>query len=756
MRKIVMEPSAKQKADKDNIFEKYVQLQNDFECVLNERNQLLSSRTWRVANKIKATASRLGLIAIIKFLLRVRRLGVRGALKANTILNQGVRLTGIGIKPISYELKKELMDELIKLISGMHFVGIIVAHESENCEIRDHQIQVLNNMASLGYLCIMSSDKNVKPFFYWEKDILFIRLFDYLLAYLYGQHAIIFVSEECDGVLLDKIDNHILWLDLYNDINDIELKQKKALFSEAKVITCYEPAHSEKLTKLIGITPIYLDKENIRSGLEAVETALFSSLYGLKALANSCRQGCVSVLTATFFNYDGSDFYSGGAERYLLDLNEICRDLNIRMRVYQFANYSWLRFYENLEVVGIAANGENPESHSTNLLKYMSHAFESIAGCVAAANIYSPFYLAHQKSLSPAIGISHGISWDNESNKHNAMSFWQCNSCRIQSAELLDKIISVDTNTPNWFQTVDYLVGHQMRYIPNYVDNNQFSPRENYAQVSGKIIITYPRRMYRARGLYMVLDIIDELLSQYDNIEFHFVGKGFESDIKKIERKISRWGERIKQYSCAPVDMPQIYKQSDISLIPTLHSEGTSLSCLEALSSGNAVIATRVGGLTDLIIDRYNGLLIEPSAQSLFVAIKQVLDDSDMLVNLKKKGVETARAFSKKLWIERWKDVIENLISKVAYRQPKVNLRNCVIALYKTDIMSTLVCRVVADLLKKGWTVFIAQKNNLLRGMSYERLQLIDIDEELYFQPQLSLSDQDGTLEGYYSNTLNK
>ena len=58
--------------------------------------------------------------------------------------------------------------------------------------------------------------------------------------------------------------------------------------------------------------------------------------------------------------------------------------------------------------------------------------------------------------------------------------------------------------------------------------------------------------------------------------------------------------------------MPQVYRYADIVLIPTKAAEGTSLSCLEAMASGRAVIAGCVGGLSDLIVDGYNGLLLRP------------------------------------------------------------------------------------------------------------------------------------------------
>ncbi|UKI57385.1 MAG: glycosyltransferase [Clostridium sp.] len=84
--------------------------------------------------------------------------------------------------------------------------------------------------------------------------------------------------------------------------------------------------------------------------------------------------------------------------------------------------------------------------------------------------------------------------------------------------------------------------------------------------------------------------------------------------------------------------MNEIYKKTDISLIPTIYSEGTSLSCLEAMATENIVISTRIGGLCDLIIDNYNGYLIEPTEEDLYNKLKYVLDNYDKQEIIKKKS----------------------------------------------------------------------------------------------------------------------
>ena len=110
-----------------------------------------------------------------------------------------------------------------------------------------------------------------------------------------------------------------------------------------------------------------------------------------------------------------------------------------------------------------------------------------------------------------------------------------------------------------------------------------------------------------------------------------------------------------------PDEMPKIYQNTDISLIPTIYAEGTSLSCLEAQSSGNIVIATNIGGLPNLIIDGYNGLLINPDAHSLMIALDRILADTNLQQTLSKNAVAVAIAFDKSKWINRWGDIIDSM-----------------------------------------------------------------------------------------------
>ncbi len=472
--------------------------------------------------------------------------------------------------------------------------------------------------------------------------------------------------------------------------------------------------------------------------IESVLEKLLDIRY-LSTLANIKNSGCLALETVTFFKFDGSTYYSGGAERYLIDLDEICKELNLKLRVYQYAEYDWVRFYDNLEVIGMGAKENDPNLYTVDLKNEMNDLFRRNTLNQTALNLYSAFHLLQGKSTATTIGISHGIFWDTEANHYtNGVDFWNANSEIISAAKNCDYMVSVDTNTCNWFQTIDYNLSRKIKYIPNYVNTSEFTCSEKCN--TDRIIITYPRRLYAARGLYIVLDILDDILKKFPNTEFHFVGKGFAEDTKHVQEKISQWGDRVKWYSKSPDQMHEVYKESDISLVPTMYSEGTSLSCLEALSSGNIVICTRVGGLTDLIINGFNGLLIEPDSDSLKNALINILSNPDKMQMLKKNAVATAQSFSKDIWKERWKEILRMAIGNTA-TSPYTKCKRCLIRLKHENTLNEKLLKCICQYLSEGYYVFISTNKKEYRSYSYKRIQFISQNEDLYFQPDILIDE---------------
>lgn len=506
-------------------------------------------------------------------------------------------------------------------------------------------------------------------------------------------------------------------------------------------------ALKEEVKKLAHIEGVKLAQEHTWEKLVQSFMQVNNTYNFIKTNANLNKINTIDVYTPTFLDFEGYKFYAGGAERYLIDLAEICSKLNYKFNVYQYGAYPWVRKFKNFNVISTASRIENVEC-SVEQINEFTHNFYNYT-TQSKLNIYSPFFICGDYMNDNSIGISHGVAWDNEYSKHNTgEAFWEWNKNVINSGKKLNNIVSVDTNTANWFQTIDYSVGKKIKVVPNYVDTNEFIPRD--MKLNGdKIIISYPRRLYAARGLYLVLNILDEILERYPNVEFHFVGRGFEEDTKHVDEKIDKWGSRVKWYSLLPEEMPQVYQLSDIVLVPTLYSEGTSLSCLEAMASGNAVIATRVGGLTDLIIDKFNGRLIDLDEKSLLNAIEEVVESKEIRERYALNAIEVAKAFDKNTWCEKWEKILKDTAKKT---MPIQSRESYYIKLYLdyNKVSDMKYITLIKVLLEQGHFVVIKStlEDKYLKEHSYGRLQFENLESNNdYDVPDYTVNELESSLE---------
>lgn len=445
----------------------------------------------------------------------------------------------------------------------------------------------------------------------------------------------------------------------------------------------------------------------------------------LKLFSNYVNNNIASVKCCTFYNFSGYNYFSGGAERYLLDLAEIFNKMGINMDIYQEATTPFMRKFRNINVIGLASDVPIDYSEKYYEDTYYKYKYETTNS--SQLHIYSAFFECFPQSLSPSIGISHGIGWDNISNVwRNGFDFEYLNQRVITSAMLCDKLVSVDTNTCNWFQTLDYNLGaKKFSVIPNYVDVNEFKPRKDYLKKRDKIIITYPRRLYAARGLYLILDISEKLLKKYKNIEIHLVGKGDKHDLDNIEKIRKKYPKRLLCYSKSPENMHEVYENTDISVIPTLFSEGTSLSCLEAMSSGNIVVSTRIGGLSDLILDGYNGYLVEPNQDAVFDALSDAIENYDKRINMKKRAREVAiNSFNKDKWKNKWEKVIKEFPLK---KSSNINLTEFIVN--DIDECSPKTIDLIRNELISGNLVYVKEKSNKHLDQSCQRIQFFKFNE---------------------------
>jgi glycosyltransferase involved in cell wall biosynthesis len=77
-----------------------------------------------------------------------------------------------------------------------------------------------------------------------------------------------------------------------------------------------------------------------------------------------------------------------------------------------------------------------------------------------------------------------------------------------------------------------------------------------------------------------------------------------------------------------------LLERADVFVLPS-YAEGLPYALLESMAAGVPVIATRVGGIPELVAHGSNGLLVEPQApQAIAVAIRTLACDREALAKM--------------------------------------------------------------------------------------------------------------------------
>ena len=233
--------------------------------------------------------------------------------------------------------------------------------------------------------------------------------------------------------------------------------------------------------------------------------------------------------------------------------------------------------------------------------------------------------------------------------------------------------VCVDYNYYNWFRTLGMIYpGKVVKVIPNYssgrISEEDLSKKLNNSRKNISAKIVFARRFCDYRGTLIFANCVDRLLTGYPNLDFTFAGGG---ELKgELERRYAN-NPRVHITCFSAADSIAFHMQYDIAVVPTIFSEGTSLSLLEAMSAGCFPIATHVGGMTNILLDHYNGLLCYPDEEGVYNAIVEAITmkPDDYAAIVYSAYMTAVRAFSLERWQNRWSGFMDEVMRKYANKR---------------------------------------------------------------------------------------
>jgi glycosyltransferase involved in cell wall biosynthesis len=132
------------------------------------------------------------------------------------------------------------------------------------------------------------------------------------------------------------------------------------------------------------------------------------------------------------------------------------------------------------------------------------------------------------------------------------------------------------------------------------------------------------------KGLRFLLEAAAELKHQGLRLTYRIAGDG--SEREKLERLAETLGVREEVAFLGFVsDMPAFLSSIDIFVLPSLF-EGLGVAALEAMAAARPVIASDVGGLSELVADGETGLLAAPGdSPALARAISRMVSEPERI-----------------------------------------------------------------------------------------------------------------------------
>jgi glycosyltransferase involved in cell wall biosynthesis len=174
----------------------------------------------------------------------------------------------------------------------------------------------------------------------------------------------------------------------------------------------------------------------------------------------------------------------------------------------------------------------------------------------------------------------------------------------------------------------------KIRVIPNGVDAQLFAEATPadlapFGIPAGSRTLLFIGRLDPQKGPFVLMAAARELLPRHNQLHVLLVGDGPLADnlLKWIAKE--NLSDRI-HLAGRRNDVPSLLRSAEIFVLPSLW-EGLPNVVLEAMAAGVPVVASRVEGISDLLIDDRMGLIVPPnSAPDLIDAISRLLADPQL------------------------------------------------------------------------------------------------------------------------------
>jgi N-acetyl-alpha-D-glucosaminyl L-malate synthase BshA len=207
--------------------------------------------------------------------------------------------------------------------------------------------------------------------------------------------------------------------------------------------------------------------------------------------------------------------------------------------------------------------------------------------------------------------------------------------------------------------------GCEIEVIPNFVNLEEYFPAEErrrpaFLPPEAKVLM----HISNFRPVKQVTHVIQIFARVQREVPAVLVMIGDGPDREAAEAEAERLGLGRQVFFLGKLDtVADLLRAADLFVLPSA-SESFGLAALEAMACGVPVLASRVGGLPEVVVDGETGALVAPGdIEAMAARAVAILQDPDRWQQLRAGAIERARRFSADLVVPQYETVYRRLLA---------------------------------------------------------------------------------------------
>jgi N-acetyl-alpha-D-glucosaminyl L-malate synthase BshA len=202
--------------------------------------------------------------------------------------------------------------------------------------------------------------------------------------------------------------------------------------------------------------------------------------------------------------------------------------------------------------------------------------------------------------------------------------------------------------------------------IPNFINLAEYHPSETRARPAvappGSKLLMHVSNFREVKRVPEVVQIFAKVRAQMPAV-LVLVGDGPQR--VEAETEVERQGVRRDVFFLGKLDsVADLLRGADLFLLPS-SSESFGLAALEAMACGVPVVASRIGGLPEVIEEGESGILVPPDRiDEMAERAIALLRDPDRWKAMREAAVRRAQVFSAERVVPRYEALYQRLIAR--------------------------------------------------------------------------------------------